>query len=77
MRVNFDKMGLITPSNMTVTALYRLEVMNKFQRKSSLKLEIHGVVGKTCQNPSKTHKFQLWGHFGGRRTKLFLSKISE
>ena len=58
MRVNFNKMGLITPSNMTVTALYRLSDEN-FQQKSSLKFEIHGVGGKTGQNASKTHKIQF------------------
>ena len=48
MRVKFDKIGLFPPSNMTVTASGRLSDEQKLQLKSSLTLEIHGVVGKMC-----------------------------
>ena len=76
MRVNFDKMGLITPSNMTVTGLYRLSD-EIFQQKSSLKFEIHGVVGKTGQNASKTHNFQFWGQFWGEESFFFSQKFQK
>ena len=51
--------------------------MQKLPLRVNLKLDIHGVGGKMCQNPSKTHTFQFWGHFWGVRTQFFFSKVSK
>ena len=69
-RVNLDKLGLFPSYNMTVTAFNCL-IDVKLQLHISLKLEIHGVGGKTCQKLQRMHTFNIQGHVGGKSQLIF------